>query len=136
MPSLMIKKTFSSQFILPGGRFFCEFVARKKNCGLNTKIFSACLKYKPGFYFFSLYKTQMSKQHRLINQAEPNLENSSYLPLSSWGKLESPAQSDIRNLSFQSLCKLGKIMYRLTPKFKNVEKTEGIYLKQGWSHLT
>ena len=47
--------------------FFCQFVGRQISCGFNTKIFSAYLRYKPGFYFFSLYKIQMSKQHRLIN---------------------------------------------------------------------
>ena len=41
--------------------------------------------------FSFLHKIQMSKQHRLINltisyQAEPNLENSSFLSLSSIGK--------------------------------------------------
>ena len=61
------KKKHIQQFILAVGRFFCEFVGRQKSCGFNTKIFSACLRYKPGFYFFSLHKIQMSKQHRLIN---------------------------------------------------------------------
>ena len=26
-------------------------------------------------------------------------------------------------------------MYNLTPTFRNVGKTEGIYIKQGWSHF-
>ena len=47
--------------------FIWEFVGRQKSCGFNTKIFSACLRYKPGFYFSSLHEIQMSKQHRLIN---------------------------------------------------------------------
>ena len=46
--------------------FFCEFVGRQKSCGFNTKIFSACRRYKSGF-FFPLHKIQMSKQQRLIN---------------------------------------------------------------------
>ena len=46
--------------------FLWEFAGRQKNCGFNTKIFSAFLKYKPGLYFSSLHQMQMSKQHRLI----------------------------------------------------------------------
>ena len=61
------KNIFRSSFILPVGRVFRELVGRQKSCGFNTKKFSACLRYKPGSYFFSLYKMQMSKQHRLIN---------------------------------------------------------------------
>ena len=61
------KNIFSSQFILAAGRFFFKFVGRQKSRGFNTKIFSACLIYKPGFYFFSLHKIQISKQHSLIN---------------------------------------------------------------------
>ena len=38
------------------GRIFCEFVVRQKSCGFSTKMFSACWRYKPGFYFFSLHK--------------------------------------------------------------------------------
>ena len=128
------KNIFNNYFILPVGRFFCEFVRRQISCGFKTRIFSACLRYKLGFYFFSLNKIQTSKQHRLINltisyQAGPNLENSSFLSLSSWEKLESPAKSNIQNPSCQSLCKLGKIMNSLTPKSKNAGKIEGIYIK-------
>ena len=47
--------------------FLWEFAGRQKSCGFNTKIFSACWRYKPGFYFFSLHKIQMSKHDRLIN---------------------------------------------------------------------
>ena len=36
--------------------FLWEFAGRQKSCGFNTKIFSACWRYKPGFYFFSLHK--------------------------------------------------------------------------------
>ena len=53
------KNIFSSSFILPVGRCFCEFVGRQKSCGFNSKIFSACLRYKQGFYFFSLNKIQI-----------------------------------------------------------------------------
>ena len=64
--------------------FLWEFAGRQKSCGFNTKIFSACWRYKPGFYFFSLHKIQMSKHDRFINwtssfKTEPNLENSSFL---------------------------------------------------------
>ena len=31
--------------------FIWEFAGRQKSCGFNTKIFSACWRYKPGFYF-------------------------------------------------------------------------------------
>ena len=53
-----IKKTlFSSSFYQSGvgfvGGFFCEVVDRQKSCRFNTKIFSDCWRYKPGFYFFS-----------------------------------------------------------------------------------
>ena len=37
--------------------------------------------------------------------------------------------------SKSQLCKLGEIMYSLIPKFKNVGKTEGIYIKYGWSNF-
>ena len=65
--SFTYEKKHIQQFIIPVGRFFCEFVGRQKSCGFNTKILSACLRYKPGFYFFSLHKIQMRKQRRLIN---------------------------------------------------------------------
>ena len=32
-----------------------------ESCGFNTKIFFVWWRYKPGFYFFSLHKIQMSK---------------------------------------------------------------------------
>ena len=92
--SLVKKKIiFSSQFILPPvGRFFCEFVGRQISWGFNTKIFSAYLRYKPGFYFFSSYTIEMSKQHRLMNltisyQTRPNLENSSFFFFLIMGKI-------------------------------------------------
>ena len=31
--------------------FLWEFAGRQKSCGFNTKILSACWRYKPGFYF-------------------------------------------------------------------------------------
>ena len=34
---------------VPVSRFFCEYVDREKSCGINTKIFSGCRRYKPGF---------------------------------------------------------------------------------------
>ena len=45
------------------GRFFCEFVDRLKSCGINTKIFSVCWRYKPDFQFFfslQLHRIEMS----------------------------------------------------------------------------
>ena len=38
-------------------------IYEQKSCGLNTKILTACWRYKPEF-FFSLHKAKMSKLHR------------------------------------------------------------------------
>ena len=35
-----------------------------KELWFNTKVLPACWKYKPGFYFFSLYKIKVSKRYR------------------------------------------------------------------------
>ena len=135
--SLVKKNIFSSQFILQVGRFFCEFVGRQIRCGFNTKILSARLRYKPGFYFFFLHKIQMSKQHRLSNltisyQAGPNLEKSKKVfYLFYHGKNWKVQPRATFKISVVNLCanNVGEIICSLTPKFKNVGKTEGIYVK-------
>ena len=35
----------------------------QKTDGFSAKALPACCRYKPGFYFFSLHKIKMSKQH-------------------------------------------------------------------------
>ena len=74
----------------------------------------------------------MSKQHRLISYpAEPNLENSSFFALSSIGKNWKvlPRATFKIPLQNHSLCKLGGIIYSLTPTLKNVGKKEESYIK-------
>ena len=47
-------KKHMQQFILPNV-IFCQFVGGNV-LGLMPKLFSVCRRYKPGFYFFLLYK--------------------------------------------------------------------------------
>ena len=120
-----------------GVDFFCEFVGRQTSCGFNTKILSVCLRSKPGFYFFSLHKIQMSKQHRLSNltisyQAGPNLEKSKKVfYLFYHGKNWKVQPRATFKIPVVNLCanNVGEIIFSLTSKFKNIGKTEGIYVK-------
>ena len=38
----------------------------QKSCGFNAKLFCACCRYKPDFYFFFLLQIKMNKQQKFI----------------------------------------------------------------------
>ena len=133
-PRIFVKLSFR-EFILPVERFYCEFVGRLKNCGFHTKysllagdtnqasISSPCIIHK------WVNSTDWSTL-TISYQAGPNLENSSFLSLSSWEKLEQP-RATFKIPVFNLCVNWGEIIYSVTTLFKNVVKTEGIYIKSG-----
>ena len=56
------KSIFSSSFYQ---RVFFLSFCWQKSCGFNAKVLLACWRFKPGFYFFFLYKIKITKQHTI-----------------------------------------------------------------------
>ena len=122
------------QFILPADRFFVSLLADRKAVDSTPKyslldgdtnqvsIFSPCIRYKWGNIID--WSTTLSLTRQSLIQKIPVF----YL-FHQLGKFRKPSLEQHSKYQFSILCKLGQIMYSLTPTIKNNEKTEKIYIK-------